>query len=311
VARNLVLTTDFVYRQFNRLNYLDFGTAPDANRFQSARGPVIPQCVGAQAQDPLAQCSTGPIQYRIPGARALYKGMLLKADKRFADRYQFTVSYALQERVNVDGIINKENWMETYSTAGPRHVLNISGIVEFPWGFQFSFISAIASRSPVTTTISNIDLDGDGTNASPLPGIGWNRINRDAGEEDLRRAVADFNATWAGRRTPRNQLVPEIRLPDNFRFGDMFSSQDIRVTKTFSFRERYRLSIFAECFNVLNIANLLGFNYNLNGNRIGFRPDGVTPIVLNPAFGQPTQRLGQIFGSGGPRAWQLASRFQF
>ncbi|MBX9604210.1 MAG: TonB-dependent receptor [Bryobacteraceae bacterium] len=311
LMKDLVVTADFVMRQFNRLNYLDFGVAPDANRFQSARGPVIPQCVGAQSQDPRAQCSTGPIQYRIPGARSLYRGLLIKADKRFSRRHQFTISYALQDRVSVDGIINKENWMETYSTAGPRHVLNISGIVDLPWGFQFSFISAMASRSPVTATISNIDLDGDGTNASPLPGIAWNRLNRDAGVQDLRQAVADFNTNFAGRRTPRNQLIPEIRLPENFDLGDFFSSQDIRVTKFFTFRERYRIALFAEAFNVFNIANLQGFNYNVNGNRVGFRPDGVTPIVLNPAFGQPTQRAGQVFGSGGPRAFQLAARFNF
>ncbi len=311
ILKDLVVTVDFVHRKFMRMNYLDYGTAPDINRWQSARGPLIPACVGTQAQDPRAQCSTGPIQYRIPGARSLYNGLLVKVDKRFSKRYQFTASYALQDRVQVDGIINKENWMETYSTAGARHVLNVSGIVDLPWGFQFSFISAMSSRNPVTATLTNLDLDGDGTNASPLPGLSWNRLNRDQGQSDLAKAVQDYNTNLAGRLTPRNQRMPEIRLPDRYALGDIFSSQDVRVTKFFTFRERYRVAVFGEIFNVLNIANLQGFNYNLNANRIGTRPDNATPIVLNPAFGQPTQRAGQVFGSGGPRAFQLAARFTF
>jgi len=28
-------------------------------------------------------------------------------------------------------------------------------------------------------------------------------------------------------------------------------------------------------------------------------------------FGQPTQRAGQVFGSGGPRAFQVGARFSF
>ena len=84
--------------------------------------------------------------------------------------------------------------------------------------------------------------------------------------------------------------------------GDNFSSQDVRLTKTFSYRERYKLSIFAEGFNILNIANLGGYSSNL---------DQVTPTNQNFTFGQPTSRAGQVFGSGGPRAFQLGGRIQF
>jgi len=68
------------------------------------------------------------------------------------------------------------------------------------------------------------------------------------------------------------------------------------VTKIFLFKERYKLNVFAEGFNLFNIANLGGISNSLN----------------NPAaFGVPTSRAGQVFGSGGPRAVQLGSRFSF
>jgi hypothetical protein len=91
-------------------------------------------------------------------------------------------------------------------------------------------------------------------------------------------------------------------LPQHYALGDGFSSQDVRLTKTFKYRERYRLSIFAEGFNIFNIANLGGYSFNL---------DQVTSTNQSFSFGQPTSRAGQVFGSGGPRAFQLGARVQF
>jgi len=60
-------------------------------------------------------------------------------------------------------------------------------------------------------------------------------------------------------------------------------------------KERYELQLFGEGFNIFNIANLAGYSGNL----------------LAPSFGQPTSRAGNIFGSGGPRAFQFGARFSF
>jgi hypothetical protein len=60
-------------------------------------------------------------------------------------------------------------------------------------------------------------------------------------------------------------------------------------------REKVRLSLFGEVFNLLNTANLVGYNGNLS----------------SASFGQPTGRFTQVFGSGGPRAVQLGARVSF
>ncbi len=61
------------------------------------------------------------------------------------------------------------------------------------------------------------------------------------------------------------------------------------------FRERWRLSLIGEAFNLYNAANLSGYSGDLTST----------------AFGQPTSRVTQVFGSGGPRAFQLATRINF
>ena len=121
-------------------------------------------------------------------------------------------------------------------------------------------------------------------------------FNFGLGKGDLARLVNQYNQTYAGKPTPvPGSVFPTIVLPQNYDFGRNFNSQDVRVTKFFRWKERYELQIFSEGFNVFNIANLGGYSNNL----------------LDPSFGQPTARAGNIFGTGGPRAFQVGSRFSF
>jgi hypothetical protein len=90
--------------------------------------------------------------------------------------------------------------------------------------------------------------------------------------------------------------MPTLTLPSNFSLGRPFNSQDARLTKTFTYHERYKLSVFAEMFNVFNYSNYGGYTYD---------PSNST------GFGIPTQRVTQVFGSGGPRAVQVGGRVTF
>jgi len=123
---------------------------------------------------------------------------------------------------------------------------------------------------------------------------------------DLLKLVAQYNATIAGTLTPAGkttiprlagQTYPAIKPLQDFNLGDIYNSQDLRVSKTFSFRERYKLRLIGEGFNIFNTSNVSNVNFNL------LSPPGV--------FGQPNQRVGQTFGSGGPRAFQIAARAEF
>jgi hypothetical protein len=272
----------------------------DLNRYNryvnGVQTPVIPRCTGAQSADPNAQCSNGQITFWTPGGREVYNGLLVKLDKRFSNRWLFGASYALTHRHGVNGISNLDNYFATYGPTGPRHQLNVSALIDFPGNVQLGIISAMSSRTPVMPTLSNVDLDGDGTTTTPLPGVDYNCFNRGCDDADLTAAIDAFNQQFAGTRDARGQLIPQVGVPSDFKFGDGFSSQDIRVTKTFGLGNTNRLAVFVEVFNVFNIANLGGYSYNLSNTT---------------TFGQPTNRASQVFGSGGPRAFQLGGRFTF
>src|SRR5262249_39938665 len=122
---------------------------------------------------------------------------------------------------------------------------------------------------------------------------------------DLQKAVDAYNSTIVGTRDAKGAVISApLILPSDYQFGDPTITQDFRLTKVFSFKERYKISILGEVFNAFNIANLTGYSFNLD-------PKAANPATQTFAFGQPTQRINQTFGSGGARAFQVGARFTF
>jgi carboxypeptidase family protein len=364
IVRNMTVTADFIMRRGVAFGGPHTIFDVDLNHFNQARpnqavdpitqvvtfvrNPVIPDCAVSgnaaaslsRRNDPSVQCSVGAISVFQSASNTRYVGLHLKLDKRFANRYQFTASYALSRYNSWNGITNLNNWHESYGiNDGDRpHRLNFSGIWEAPEykggqrllrglfnGWQFSTISQFQSAPPLNPTIATttFDADGDGTNFFALPGIKWNEFGRGADADDIRRAVADYNASviaqakplpanataaqiaacnlivngqrMCGRRSPQNQVFPLITLPENFSSGDTLLTTDLRVTRLIKIKEKVRLSLIGEVFNIFNIANLGTYTGNLQSE----------------SFGIPTTRTNQVFGSGGPRAFQLAAKIGF
>ena len=71
-----------------------------------------------------------------------------------------------------------------------------------------------------------------------------------------------------------------------------------------------------EVFNVFNAMNILGMsNVNYSGfSNVLVRDSehpGTPGFLRSSRFGQPVTTAGGVFGSGGPRAMQLAARVAF
>src|SRR5262249_31569261 len=174
-----------------------------------------------------------------------------------------------------------------------------------------SRLSQIRSPPPLDTILTGLDLDGDGISRTLLPGTSHNSLGFRLSTAGLRALVAAYNADVEGRthritntdgsvtvirpRTPFNQIINPIALPTVFSNGDSFVSQDLRLTRQIALKESFTLSLIAEAFNVFNIANLTGYSSVLN----------------QPNYGQPSARVGQVFGTGGPRAFQFGARLTF
>ncbi len=312
IARDFVLSGDVVFRHF-----IHGGLGPggvDLNHFNSVRGPVIPRCVGAQQNDPLALCSTGPIQVWQGTSNQTYKGLLLRADKRFSHGFQMLASYARSRNVGTPGSgvsnpyasfstagFNLDNW---HQKPGPlptdyTHIANLAGVVQLPRRFELGLNFFYSSPPPFSPTVgagsTGIDFNGDGTFGDLLPGTTVGQFNRGFGRADLARLLNQFNQTYAQTNDPHGRIIPRITLPGSYSFDHSYQSLDLRLSRTFVLRERGRLSLIGEVFNLYNAANLTGYSSDLT----------------SAAFGQPTARYTQLFGSGGPRAFQLAMRMSF
>ena len=344
---NLILTADYVMRRYLHVGALQGIFILDRNRFNRpkvtgvdpntgvvsfVRDPVIPLCNLAQtnAFDPKDNCSTGPINVFSSGANFRYQGLHLKLEKRYSAGLQFTLGYAYARNTgfNYDnGFTNFDDYRQAYGNipGHRRHRLTLSGVWTLPdyrRGSAFlrglmnswtvSLISQTYSAPPLNTVLNGLDLDGDGISVTLLPGttqqnsLGQGlsasglrelvgRYNADVEARTRRMTNADGSVTLVRPRTPFNQIINPLVLPDNFSNGDSFLTQDVRLTRTVKMSERVRLSILGEVFNLFNIANLTGFSGVLN----------------QPNYGLPSARAAQVFGTGGPRAIQLAAKFLF
>jgi len=299
ITPDLSVSADFVYRHILRTRIRN----ADLNHFYSAQGPVIPACTSAaQAGDPAAECSTGEMTFDISGGRSTYKGLLVRVDKRFTRHFSFVASYAYQDLSGYNTLALDSNWFASNGPQMGRQSLTFSGTYQLPWGFEISNITTFATRGPVQPFIGGgIDLYGDGSGTDqggvPLPGVGYNQFNISKGTSDLIKAVNAFNQQYGGQTTPTGQPIPMLTVPSNFSWGRNSTSEDFRLTKKFRlWSERWTLKAFGEVFNAFNYANLGGYSFDLT----------------NPlSFGVPTNRAGQVFGSGGPRAFQLGARLEF
>ena len=307
IGHGMVVTADWARRQGENVSLSEV----DWNLFNRYLGspvpvPVIPRCTASPDFDPTHNCSTGGITFWTDQGRSVYDGLLVKVSKRFSNRYQFLASYAFQKALG-ENVVDDNNWMKGYGEYLPHHNLTISGTVELPWGFTLALNNSIISRTPVTAVVNGLFLPGTvphqsvtGTITTPIPGMSYGCLAAGCSKEDLQKAVDAYNSTIVGTKDAKGNVISApLALPSDYQFGDPTFTQDFRLTKTFTFKERYKISILGEMFNAFNIANLSGYSFTLDNKGAA------------PSFGQPTQRVNQTFGSAGARALQVGARFSF
>jgi hypothetical protein len=296
IVHNLVITADFVYRYFAHVSG-SFPHVLDVNHFSAARGPQLPLCFTTdQKTDPSASCSLGPITSTVGIGEGRYRGLLVRAEKRYLHGWQLLGSYAYSSGTG-NGFMsgfNNDNPLVNYGplSTDSRHILALSGLSDLPLRFQLGYFATYVSRPPFSAVLNGVDMNGDGTTGDLLPGTTVNQFNRALGKSDLQRFVQTFNQTYAGKPDARGTLLPLITLPTGYEFGDSLWTHDLRLSRNFVLRDRVNVTLIGEVFNAFNIANLSGHSNSLVGS----------------GFGLPKSRVTQVFGSGGPRALQFGIR---
>jgi hypothetical protein len=213
---------------------------------------------------------TNFIQLVTADGYSRYRAFTVKYDKRFAQRFQYTASYALSRlnTTNTDGLGQGGGVLVNRNVAanyGPGQLdrtqrLTMNGIVELPLGLRASLISSHSSGLPQSVTVGSADINGDGINGDLLPGSKRGSLGRDIDSVDkLNALIRNYNLTMAGKLNPRNQRLPYLfEYGPGVKFGDSYISQDFQLSKVFKIRERARIEATAQVFNLFNISNLVG-----------------------------------------------------
>lgn len=244
-----------------------------------------------------------------------YDALWVSVRQRFTRYGEFDAAYTLAKAFNYandDQIpfeytpIDPNNLHGEY---GPppndqRHRLVMSGIGNLPWKLHFAPIWTIASGVPMDILLP------DASERVPT-------LQRNAGGREFHNAqqlntwIAHTNAAGGVWEASANQYVILPQVSDHAHFNDSFNALDFRLDRSIGFGDRYSLNLIGEAFNIFNVTNILGVsNLNYSGFANTLAPDPGNPSYSS-SFGRPVSTAGGVFGSGGPRAFQVAARLSF
>jgi hypothetical protein len=237
----------------------------------------------------------------------------MSLEKR-AGRHTFLASYTLAKAENYanddqipfsSGPIDPNDLEREFgpSPNDRRHRFTFAGTFTLPAGFRLSPLFTWSTGVPM-----DILMPDASTRVPTLP--------RNAGGRKFQTA-AELNAYITGLNASGG--IDGVLLPlvsNDAQFSDKFSSFDLRLSKSFGLGGSKSLEAMVEVFNLFNVTNILGVSTkNYSGYANVLARDSGDPsnpgYLTSSSFGKAVSTAGGVFGSGGPRAFQLGLRFQF
>ena len=215
----------------------------DDQRTDPARGRLLTPAFNAHSAEMIAAFGQVTPFARITLAqsdgRSRYDAFTVAFKRRYSNKFLLNAHYTLSRAKAWFGIISDfglqpQNPFDKfdpkndfgYPSEDERHRFVVSGVMDLPWGFQFSPILQLSSARPYSI--------------SPDPGTGGaGDINRDGIVNDRETRDGD----------------DQHRLPPGTERGDKFAQVNVRVGWTHKFTENMRISLFFEGFNIFNTAN--------------------------------------------------------
>lgn len=182
--------------------------------------------------------------------------------KRFAERYQFQLSYTLAktEDTAADAFNAPQSFFhpereKALAFEDQRHRLVLSGSWQLPWEIQLGGIVTYANERPFEI-IMGTDWNGNGSSVQDRPSSLPTAENIDIGTADTRL----YNP-----QGPR-LFGADGELVRNAGEGPNFFTVDMRLSKFFNFGNR-SIEVLAEFFNMSNRVNQsIPFTGNAAGN---------------------------------------------
>ena len=214
-----------------------------------------------------------------PISQYKYKAMYIRAEKRFAKRYQFLASYTLSSSRDDNPqaqIVTPAHYNLDWgpSNIDRRHVLVASGSVIIPWNITIGSVYQLRSSLPFSALSATLDSDGI---RQYVPGT-----SRNQGDHGL-----SLDTVNAYRATLHLAPISSSQI-DSSRFNDL----DILVSKPIFTRGERVIEVKAQVFNLFGTTNLIGGN------------SGNTTRADSPNF-------GRIFNAFNLQQAELAVRIKF
>jgi outer membrane receptor protein involved in Fe transport len=223
---------------------------------------------------------------------SVYHALAVEVKKRFSKDFQFLMSYTYSAAID-----NRPD--QTIVTGGGgdssrliQNSLNIAedrgrGDSDIPHRFVFSGVYDVPFARNLQSRFAKAVLDGYSLSGIVTVTSGRNFSALASGDVNNDGNNLTDRAPFVGRNTFRRER---------------FASVDLRVSRTIRIREKYRIELFGEGFNLFNRFNPDAINVNqfLFGN-VG----GVPTFTENRAF------RSVVGNSVNPRNFQLAAKFVF
>ncbi|MEW6737446.1 MAG: TonB-dependent receptor [Acidobacteriota bacterium] len=180
-----------------------------------------------------------------------FDGLLVKVEKRPSQRFSLLASYTLSKALVMtqdDQFALSADMTPDRLLKGPaandiQHRFSLAGVLDLPYGIQIA---------PIYTLESDVAFDVLDSTGTRLPFIQVNAAGRQfhTGAQ-LNDFIRQINMGGGVNGMP----LPFVQ--NDLKFGDSFSSLDMRITKSFKVTENVNLQIIGEVFNLFNITNLI------------------------------------------------------
>jgi len=245
----------------------------------------------------------GRIDLEISAGRARYDGLNISYHRRLRRNFTLNANYTLSRALAYNGnaaafrnrAFNPFDYFASYDL-GPtpvdsRHRASLSAVINLPAGFQVAPVMQIESARAYTAGYGgSFDVLGVGSGRGTSHVIVFNDR-----PQDLFATANAFGGTTSLYRNCLRAGQCSILPFGNLR-GQAFFQLDTRVSKTFKIKERAKLTVLFQAFDLTNRANF-GNNFGNNvRDSAGFgKPTGfITPggvIVPHSFSGEVGVRL--------------------
>jgi outer membrane receptor protein involved in Fe transport len=222
------------------------------------RTTQFPVSVQVNGPDPATEQVPLPAWGRITEVEPIgwfdYRALLVRLDKRFANRTQYMVAYTLAKQDNNwaggstnAGIGSLTNFYNASQDVGPadndrRHTLVTSGSVLLPFDINLGAVWTLRSSLPFSA-LAGKDLNGDGLNTDYVPGT-----TRDQGNRDLNLALVN---AWRAENGLGPISASQIQ-------STRYNRVDLRISKTINVGGGRKLELIGQIFDLFGTDNLGG-----------------------------------------------------